>query len=110
MNHKCLASLLAPFIGILYFFFAAAAHAGIPADHVRSTAEKVLTILHDPQLKSEAKKKERSELLKQTIYPRFFRDGQTVSRSPMAEAECGGTAEIRGAFYRSFGRGLCGHD
>lgn len=71
MNHKCLASLLAPFIGILYFFFAAAAHAGIPADHVRSTAEKVLTILHDPQLKSEAKKKERSELLKQTIYPRF---------------------------------------
>ena len=71
MNLKRFASRWALLVGVLYFFFAAAAPAGIPADQVRSTAEKVLTILQDPQLKSEAKKKERTELLKQTIYPRF---------------------------------------
>ena len=71
MNHKRLASLWAPLFGILYFLFATAAPAGIPADQVRATTEKVLTILQDPQLKSEAKKKERTELMKQTNYPRF---------------------------------------
>ena len=71
MSHKRLANRWAPLVGVLYFFFAAVAPAGIPADNVRSTAEKVLTILRDPQLKSEAKKKERTELLKQTIYARF---------------------------------------
>jgi phospholipid transport system substrate-binding protein len=71
MNHQRLATRWAPIVGIVYLFAAAASHAGIPADRVRSTAEKVLTILQDPQLKSDSKKKERGELLKQAIYPRF---------------------------------------
>jgi phospholipid transport system substrate-binding protein len=71
MNHQRLPTRWAPVVGIIYFFAAAASHAGIPADRVRSTAEKVLAILQDPQLKAESKKKERSELLKQAIYPQF---------------------------------------
>jgi phospholipid transport system substrate-binding protein len=71
MYHHRLAARWAPIVGILYLFAAAASHAGIPADRVRSTAEKVLTILQDPELKSESKKEERSELLKRVIYPRF---------------------------------------
>jgi phospholipid transport system substrate-binding protein len=71
MNHQRLPTRWAPVVGIIYFFAAATSQAGIPADRVRSTAEKVLAILQDPQLKSESKKKERSELLKQAIYPQF---------------------------------------
>ena len=73
MNHRALLTRWATVAGILYLFAfaAAAAHAGIPADRVRATTDQVLTILRDPQLKSESKKKERSELLKQAIYPRF---------------------------------------
>jgi phospholipid transport system substrate-binding protein len=56
---------------ILCVLVSATAHAGIPADRVRATAEQVLKILQDPQFKSESRRQQRSELLKQAIYPRF---------------------------------------
>jgi phospholipid transport system substrate-binding protein len=62
-------------LNILGFFVCCcvvvAAQAGIPADRVRATTEQVLKILQDPQFKSESGKQQRSELLKQAIYPRF---------------------------------------
>jgi len=71
MNRQGLATRWVPIVGILYLFAAAPSHAGIPADRVRSTAEKVLTVLRDPQFKAESKKVERSERLRQAIYPQF---------------------------------------
>jgi phospholipid transport system substrate-binding protein len=58
-------------LGIFWVFVAATAHAGIPADRVRATTDQVLKVLQDPQFKSESRKEQRSELLKQAIYPRF---------------------------------------
>jgi phospholipid transport system substrate-binding protein len=71
MNYQRRPARLAILVGILYLLAATALYAGIPADRVRSTTEKVLTILRDPQLKSESKKNERGEALKQAIYPQF---------------------------------------
>jgi phospholipid transport system substrate-binding protein len=45
--------------------------AGVPGDQVRQTADKVLAILKDPQLKGESKKNERREKLREVIYQRF---------------------------------------
>jgi phospholipid transport system substrate-binding protein len=45
--------------------------AGVPGDQVRQTADKVLAILKDPQLKGESKKNERRDKLKEVIYQRF---------------------------------------
>jgi phospholipid transport system substrate-binding protein len=58
-------------LGIVCFLAAANAHAGIPAERIRATTEQVLKVLQDPQFKSESRKQERRELLKQAIYPRF---------------------------------------
>ena len=45
--------------------------AGVPGDQVRQTADKLLAILKDPQLKGESKKNERRDKLKELIYQRF---------------------------------------
>jgi phospholipid transport system substrate-binding protein len=45
--------------------------AGVPGDQVRQTADKLLAILKDPQLKGESKKNERRDKLKEVIYQRF---------------------------------------
>ena len=45
--------------------------AGVPGDQVRQTADKVLAILKDHQLKGESKKNERKDKLKELIYQRF---------------------------------------
>ena len=45
--------------------------AGAPGDQVRQTADKLLAILKDPQLKGESKKHERRDKLKEVIYQRF---------------------------------------
>ena len=45
--------------------------AGVPGDEVRQTADKLLAILKDPQLKGESKKNERRNKLKEVIYQRF---------------------------------------
>src|SRR5215468_3416592 len=47
------------------------AAAGVPGDQVRQTADKLLAILKDPQLKGESKKSERRHKLKEVLYKRF---------------------------------------
>ena len=66
-------TLLAVGLGILLLFMesVSAALAGIPQDQVRQTADKLLAILEDPQLKGETKKSERRDKLKVVLYERF---------------------------------------
>jgi phospholipid transport system substrate-binding protein len=45
--------------------------AGAPGEQMRGAIEKVLAVLKDPKLKSEAKKRERLDQLRQVIYPKF---------------------------------------
>lgn len=54
-----------------YLFMPSYLNAGPPTDQIQSTLDKVLVILRDPELKSEAKKKERRARLRQVIYSRF---------------------------------------
>jgi phospholipid transport system substrate-binding protein len=58
-------------LGILLLVQSAWVGAGVPGDQVRQTADKLLAILTDPQLKGESKKTERREKLKEVIYQRF---------------------------------------
>jgi phospholipid transport system substrate-binding protein len=51
--------------------FPARLHAGIPTDQTRSTIDKVLEILNNPELASQSAKEERRSRLRQVIYPRF---------------------------------------
>lgn len=56
---------------IFYLLVPLPLSAGAPTDQTRATADKVLSILTSPELKSEPKKKERRDQLRQAIYPRF---------------------------------------
>lgn len=49
----------------------AIATAGAPRDQIQDAIEKVTATLKDPNLKSEAKKRERLERLRQVIFPKF---------------------------------------
>ena len=56
---------------IVCLLAAVPARAGDPAEELRAAVEKVQKILNDPQLKSEGKKQERLDQLRQVIYPKF---------------------------------------
>ena len=59
-------------VGIfLSFVMAFPVSAGPAADQMRDAIEKVVAILKDPSLKSDTKRKERLDQLKQVIYPKF---------------------------------------
>lgn len=58
-------------LAIVCLLTAAPARAGDPAEELRASVEKVQKILNDPQLKSEGKKQERLDQLRQVIYPKF---------------------------------------
>jgi phospholipid transport system substrate-binding protein len=58
-------------LGILLLVQPVWVAAGVPGDQVRQTADKLLAILNDPQLKRESKKNERRNKLKEVIYQRF---------------------------------------
>lgn len=45
--------------------------AGEPTDLMRTTVDKVVAVLKSPGLKSEARKRDRRDQLRQVIYPRF---------------------------------------
>jgi phospholipid transport system substrate-binding protein len=45
--------------------------AATPKEEIQSAIEKVIAILKDPKLKSESKKQERLEQLRQVIFPKF---------------------------------------
>ncbi|HEX7231221.1 MAG TPA: ABC transporter substrate-binding protein [Candidatus Binatia bacterium] len=55
----------------LLFLGAPSAFAGPAREQVQSAIEKVTAILNDPSLKSDAKKSERIERLRQVIFPKF---------------------------------------
>jgi len=58
-------------LGIFLFMQPVSVAAGVAGDQVRQSVDKLLTILKDPQLKQESRKKERREKLKQVINQRF---------------------------------------
>lgn len=62
------AVVLAVFV---YFAAASEAGAGLPTDQVRATVDNITTILKNPALKSEARKKDRRDQLRRAIFARF---------------------------------------
>ncbi len=66
-THKILLS----FLGFLLTLPVSAALAGAPTDQVRSTVDKALAVLKNPQLRTEAKTKERRDQLRQILFARF---------------------------------------
>jgi phospholipid transport system substrate-binding protein len=47
------------------------AHAGLPTEQIKTTVDKALVVLKDPQLKPLAKLRERRDQLKQILFARF---------------------------------------
>src|SRR6266850_6116424 len=56
---------------LLALAIAGPATAGAPREQIQSAIEQVTATLKDPNLKSEGKKKERLERLRQVIFPKF---------------------------------------
>ncbi len=95
-NGKCLIVLASLF----YLFVPNFLSAGLPTDQIRVTADKVLTMLQDPNLKSEAKKEERRNQLRQVIHARFdFVEMAKRSLGPHWQRR---TAEEQREFVNSF--------
>jgi phospholipid transport system substrate-binding protein len=59
------------FVFSLCFGFSSFASAGEPLELVRTAVEKAIKILKDPKLQSQDKKKERVDLLRETLNPIF---------------------------------------
>ena len=74
--------------------------AGIPADQVRQTADKVLLILQDPRLKAADKKKERRDQLRQVISARF--DFNEMAKSSLGQHWQRRSAEEQRQFVQLF--------
>jgi len=71
MNKKFLRGGMACLLGAAWFLLPLPAGAGAPTEQTRTTADKVLSILNNPELRSAARKNERREQLRAVIYPRF---------------------------------------
>jgi len=71
MNKKFLRGGMACLLGASLLLLALPAGAGAPTEQIRATADKVLSILNNPELRSAARKNERREQLRAVIYPRF---------------------------------------
>ena len=71
MHKKFLRVGMACLLGASLFLLALPAGAGAPTEQTRTTADKVLSILNNPALRSAARKNERREQLRAVIYPRF---------------------------------------
>ena len=74
--------------------------AGIPADQVRQTADKVLMILQDPRLKAADKKKERRDQLRQVLSARF--DFNEMAKSSLGQHWQRRSAEEQRRFVQLF--------
>lgn len=59
------------FLVLLCFSIYFPLSAGAPTDLMRTTVDKVVAVLKNPRLQSDARKKERRDQLRQVIYPRF---------------------------------------
>ena len=76
-----------------------AAQAGAPTVQIQTAVEKALSILRDPKLQSETKKKgiARRDLSK----IRLSGNGAEIARQPLAKAQSSRTAGVRARFYRA---------
>lgn len=59
------------FLVLLCFSIYFPLSAGAPTDLMRTTVDKVVAVLKNPRLQSDARKKERRDQLRQVIYPSF---------------------------------------
>jgi len=89
-------------LAVLFYFYCVPAQlmAGLPTDHVRQTADKVLLILQDPRLKSTDMREERNNQLRQVISPKF--DFQAMAQSSLGPHWQRRAAEERRHFVQLF--------
>jgi len=89
-------------LAVLFYFYCVPAQlmAGLPTDHVRQTADKVLLILQDPRLKSTDMREERNNQLRQVISPKF--DFQAMAQSSLGPHWQRRAAEERRDFVQLF--------
>ena len=87
-------------IGLVYLLVPGSLKAGTPMEELRLAAEKMLTVLKDPRLKSDARREERRQKLKATLYPNFdFREMAKRSLGPDWQRR---TAQERNEFVKGF--------
>lgn len=86
--------------GLMVLLFPVSLTAGAPTESVRVTAEGVLAVLKDPELKSPAKTKERREKLKAIIYPKF--DFAEMAKRSLGSAWQRRTEQERSEFVKIF--------
>ncbi|HZM90253.1 MAG TPA: ABC transporter substrate-binding protein [Blastocatellia bacterium] len=86
------------------------AEAGAPLDLVRTTVDRAIQILKDPELSSRDKKKERMDRLREAIDPVF--DYEEMAKRalgpPLAEEDRGGAGGVCQAIPRFLGKSLLG--
>jgi phospholipid transport system substrate-binding protein len=94
MEHSILRNLTIILISVPFLGLIAVCNAGEPLDLVKSAADRASAILRDPKLKSQEKKPERIERLKEVVNPIFDYDemarrslGAHWRRRPPAEQE-----------------------
>lgn len=89
-------------LAVLFYIYCSPSQlmAGLPTDHVRQTADKVLLILQDPRLKSTDMREERNNQLRQVISPKF--DFQAMAQSSLGPHWQRRAAEERRHFVQLF--------
>jgi phospholipid transport system substrate-binding protein len=84
----------------LYLLIPHPLRAGISTDQLRSTVDRVLAILNDPNLKPEARRQERRAQLRQVIYPGF--DFAEMARRSLGSHWRGRTPQEQQQFVKLF--------
>ena len=89
-------------LAVLFYIYCSPSQlmAGLPTDHVRQTADKVLLILQDPRPKSTDMREERNNQLRQVISPKF--DFQAMAQSSLGPHWQRRAAEERRHFVQLF--------
>lgn len=89
-------------VAILALFWARPALGGSPKEEIQGTVEKLLAVLQNPDLKSDAKKEERRSQLKQIIYPKF--DFAEMAKRSLGSQWQNRTPEEQREFTKAFTR------
>lgn len=100
MNKKFLRGGMACLLGSSLFLLALPVGAGAPTEQTRTTADKVLSILNNPELRSAARKNERREQLRAVIYPRF--DFAEMAKPSLGPQWSRRSPQEQGEFVRLF--------
>jgi phospholipid transport system substrate-binding protein len=100
MNKKFFRAGMAGLLGACLFLSALPAGAGAPTEQTRATADKVMSILNNPELRSAARKNERREQLRAVIYPRF--DFTEMAKRSLGPQWSRRSAQEQGEFIRLF--------